>query len=430
LTQTSQPGSAADRAAASHPGGAPDPASAVATNSGDTPIDRRVVLLLAVTAGVSVANLYYAQPLLYLISSGLHVSATTAGLLVAGSQLGYAVGLALLVPLGDLVERRGLLSRVLLGTAAAAILCAVAPSFPVLAVAVISLGLLSVVAQIGVPLASSLAAEHERGQVVGTVMSGLLIGILLARTLSGLVASVGGWRLVFALAAALMIALSIVLRRVLPLAPPTQKVRYPVALRSVLTLVAEEPILRQRMAIGFFNMGAFSILWTGVVILLGGPHYGYSEGTIGLFGLAGLAGVLMAPIAGRLADAGRGTLAMTLFLVAFLVSWPLLAVGQSTIAALILGIVVLDLGAQGAQISNQSVIYTLRPEARSRITTAYVVTYFLGGVSGSALAAIVYGAAGWHATCILGIGYSLTATAIWATTQRVGRSVDASAATK
>ncbi|MEN0014087.1 MAG: MFS transporter [Solirubrobacteraceae bacterium] len=381
-------------------------------------LDRRVVLLLAVTAGVSVANLYYAQPLLYLIAHGLDVSATTAGLLIAGSQLGYAIGLGLLVPLGDLVERRGLITSVLIGTALAAVVCAVSPSFAVLAPAILSLGVLSVVAQIAVPLASSLAADHEKGAVVGTVMSGLLFGILFARTLSGLIASVGGWRSVFVIAAVAQIVLSLVLRRVLPESPPTESVRYRQALRSVFTLIAEERVLRERMVIGFFNMGAFSILWTGVVFLLGGPAYGYGEGTIGLFGLAGLAGVSMAPRAGRLADQGRGTLAMTLLLICIFVSWGLLALGGSVLIALILGVVLLDLGTQGAQISNQSAIYATRPEARSRLTTAYVVTYFLGGVTGSTLSALVYGADGWHATCLLGAVFSLSSLAVWGAVQR------------
>lgn len=385
------------------------------------PLDRRVVLLLAMTAGASVANIYYAQPLLYLIADSLSVSATTAGLLIAASQLGYAVGLALLVPLGDLVERRWLITTVLLGTATAAAICALAPTFSVLAAAIVALGLLSVVAQIAVPLASSLAGEHERGQVVGTVMGGLLIGILLARTLSGLIAEVGGWRLVFGIAAVGLVVLSVVLRRVLPLAPPTERVPYRSALRSVFTLIAEEPVLRQRMAMGFCNMAAFSTLWTGAVFLLGGPGYGFSEGVIGLFGLFGLAGVAMAPIAGRLADRGRGTLATTGSQVALLASWGLMAAGQSLLLALIVGIVLFDLGAQGAQITNQSAIYELRPEARSRLTTAYMVAFFFGGVSGSAVAAVTYGASGWLATCALGTGFSLVALAIWAVTeQRAG----------
>ncbi len=221
-------------------------------------ISRR--LLLAVACGAAVANLYYVQPLLSLLGHAFGVSDSTAGLLVTCSQVGYVVGLALLVPLGDLLERRRLISRVLLGAAAAAAACAVAPSFLVLGAALGALGTLSVVAQIVVPLAATLAGPQQRGQVVGTVMSGLLIGILASRTLSGLIAALGGWRLVFALAAAAMVALALALHRGLPVVAPTERLRYSELLRSVFSLIAEEPVLRRRMALGLLAMVGFSVL--------------------------------------------------------------------------------------------------------------------------------------------------------------------------
>lgn len=387
-------------------------------------LDRRVVLLLALTAGLGVANTYYVQPLLYLIGDALDVGSATAGALVALAQAGYAAGLAFVVPLGDLVERRALLTRVMVGTALAALACAAAPSFPVLAAAMVALGVLAVVAQIAVPLASDLAAEHERGQVVGIVMSGLLAGILSARTVSGVLAELGGWRLVYGVAAVALLLLAVALRRMLPEAPPRAPVPYRAALRSVVRLAADEPVLRQRAAIGFFNMAAFSVLWTSIVYLLGGPVYGYGEGLIGAFAVAGLAGIAMAPVAGRLADRGRGAIAVTGSLIVMLGSWGVLALGgaggATGVLLLVAGLIVFDLGAQGVQINNQSAIYLLRPEARSRVTTVYMTTFFLGGVCGSGLAAWLHAAApGWGTACAAGAGCSAVALAIWAGTRRL-----------
>lgn len=381
-------------------------------------LSRTVVLLLAVTCGLAVANLYYVQPLLNEVGADFGVGETATGLLVTASQIGYVLGLALLVPVGDLVERRRLIATLLLAAALAAAGCAAAPAFPVLAAALVVLGLLSTVAQIVVPLSSSLAGPEERGQVVGTVMSGLLIGILSARTLSGLVAELGGWRLVFGVAAVAMVALALLLARALPLAPPPEPTTYPRVLRSVLTLIRTEPVLRQRMALGAFGFACFSILWTAIAFLLG-SHYGYGEGVIGLFGLAGIAGALVAPLSGRLADRGHGRAAVTLFLALLLASWGLLDLGGTSIVALVAGIVVLDLGVQGAHINHQATIYALRPEARSRVTTAYMVSMFCGGVAGSVLAATVYGAAGWGPTCLLGAGMAGGALVVWGLTQRM-----------
>jgi predicted MFS family arabinose efflux permease len=378
------------------------------------------VLLLAIAVGAAVANIYYVQPLLNLVADTFGVSEAAAGLLVTCSQAGYLAGLALLVPLGDLRERRRLVTTMLVGAGIALAACAAAPSFGVLAGALIVAGALSAVAQIIVPLAATLAAPHERGQVVGSVMSGLLIGILGARIVSGVAAELGGVRLIFALAAGLMLAMALLLRRALPHLPPVEHLSYRSALGSVRELIATEPVLRQRMMLGALQMAGFTMLWTAVAFLLGGPPYHYGVAVIGLFGLAGVAGALVAPVAGRLADRGRGRVALSAFLTAILASWALLAAGASSLVALVAGIVLLDLGVQGAQISNQSTIYALRPEARSRLTTAYMVSLFLGGVIGSLLAAGVYGASGWGATCALGAALAATALAVWAATQRRG----------
>ena len=382
-------------------------------------ISRPLVLLLAFTCGAAVANLYYAQPLLHTIAHGFSVSNSAAGLLVTVTQAGYVVGLALLVPLGDLLERRQLIAAMLLVAAAGLGVAAAAPSFAVFALAVAILGVTAVVAQIIVAMSSSLAAEHERGRVVGTVMSGLLIGILVARTISGVVAQLLGWRVIFALAAGAMVLLAGVLRWALPRVPTTERLPYPALLRTVLDLVRAEPLLRQRMILGATAFGCFSVLWTSVAFLLSGAPYHYGNAVIGLFGLAGLAGVLAAPAAGRLSDRGRGRAAMSGSIIVLLLSWGLLAFGKSSVVALIAGIVVLDLGAQAMHISNQSAVYSLHGQARSRLTTAYMVAYFSGGVALSAATSALYSSGGWDAVCALGAGTATVGLITWLVTERV-----------
>jgi predicted MFS family arabinose efflux permease len=328
-----------------------------------------------------------------------------------------------------MLERRRLTTGLLLAAAAVAAACAAATAFPVLAAALAGLGALAVVAQVVVPLSAALAGPQERGQVVGTVMSGLLIGILFARTLSGVLAAIGGWRLPFGLAAGVMVALAVVMWRALPTLPPTERVPYRSALASVLALVASEPVLRLRMVLGALGFACFSILWTSVAFLLGGPPYGYSAGVIGLFGLVGVTGALVAPFAGRFADRGYGRLVTTVFLAVLLGSWGLLALGGHILVALIAGIVLLDFGVQGAHVSNQSAIYELAPEARSRLTTAYMVSMFLGGVVGSLLSAAVWDSEGWGAVCVLGAAFAAAALLTWAVTQRLGVAVSPGAVT-
>jgi predicted MFS family arabinose efflux permease len=376
-------------------------------------IGRARTLLLAVVCGAAVANIYYAQPLLHTIGLEFGLGEGTAALLVTASQVGYAVALALVVPLGDLLERRRLVSLLLLGCAVVLGLAASAPGFGLLAAAIALVGVTSAVAQIAVPLAAQLAGDHERGRVVGTVMSGLLIGILGARTVAGFVAELGGWRWVFAVAAGVMVLLAVVVRFGLPVVPPTESASYPKLLRSVLGLVRHEPELRRRMVLGAVGMGCFTILWTSMDFLLSAPPYGYGPAIVGLFGLAGLAGAAMAPFAGRLADRGHGTLVVTLGLVVLVASWALLGLGGASIVALILGVIVLDLAQQSLQISHQSVIYALAPQARSRITTAYMTSVFAGGTLASAATSIVYPAGGWVGVCILGGAVALVGLGVW-----------------
>jgi predicted MFS family arabinose efflux permease len=400
----------------------------IAVSPAPDSLDRRLVLLLAVACGAAVANLYYAQPLLDVIAGDLGVSSAAAGLLVTSSQVGYAIGLVFLVPLGDLLDRRKMVSRLLLVAAAGLAVAAAAPSFAVLAAAIAVIGITSVVAQVLVPLAGSLAAEHERGQVVGDVMSGLLLGILLARTASGLIASVGGWRSVYVIGAVLMVVLATVLARALPPTPPVTDLPYRALLRSVGALVRDEPILRRRMVYGAVGMASFSVLWTAIAFLLSGDPYNYGEATIGLFGLAGLVGAGAAQRAGRLHDRGRGHAATGAFLLAIAISWILIALGATSLAALIAGIVLLDLGIQGQHILNQSTIYALAPDARSRVTTAYMANNFAWGALGSAGASWAWSAGGWGAISALGGGLAVIGLLAWGVEHVQTRSARAAAA--
>jgi predicted MFS family arabinose efflux permease len=387
------------------------------TGGGQPGLSRPLVVLLAVACGAAVANNYYAQPLLHTIGTAFGVRGSTAGLLVTAGQVGYALGLAFLVPLGDILERRRLITRMLVITSAALAVAAAAPDIATLASALAVVGVTTVVAQIIVPMTASLAADHDRGRAVGTVMSGLMIGVLMARVVSGLVSAAIGWRPVYVIAAVIMLVLTAILRRRLPAAKPTGSMSYRALLRSVLTLVREEPVLRQRMALGAVAMGCFSILWTAIAFLLSGPPYHYGSAVIGLFGLAGLAGAIAAPRVGRLADRGYGRYATLGTLVILLASWGLLSLGAHWLAALIAGVVLLDLGAQALHISNQSAIYALRPEVHSRLNTAYMVAYFTGGAVMSAAASLVFSAARWNGVCVLGALTATAGLAVWLRTR-------------
>ncbi len=368
---------------------------------------RGTITVMSVAVGLCVASNYYAQPLLDTIAADLGLSATSAALVVTVAQVGYALGLVFLLPLGDLLERRRLVCGLTLATACSLALTAVAPSAPLLLMGTALTGLLSVTAQVLVPFAADLAAPHRRGQIVGTVMSGLVLGMLLARTASGALAAVGGWRTVYWAATAAMLVLTVALRRALPQFQVSAGLRYTRLLRSTARLLVEEPVLRARAALGLLAFACFSALWTSLAFLLSGPDYGWSDGEIGLLGLAGAAGAVAAQLAGRLADRGRTTLTTMTAAILLLGSWGLLALGAHHLAALIVGIVLLDLAHQGVHITNQSLIYALRPEARGRITSAYMTCYFAGGAIGSALVGVVHAHAGWTGVCLLGAGLSL-----------------------
>lgn len=373
---------------------------------------RSLVLVMAVATGCAVANLYYAQPLLPAIGRSLALAPTLSGLIVTVSQIGFAIGLFFLLPLGDLLERRRLIVVLAVASAVALVFFGAAPSGGTVLAGAFLLGAVSVLAQILVPFSAALAADDERGKVVGTVMSGLLIGILLARTVSGALAASGSWRLVYDVAAAIMLAAALLLGRALPRGANTTALTYPELLRSVVRLVRSEPVLRWRCAYGFFGFATFNVLWTSMAFLLAHTYH-ESSAEIGLFGLVGAAGALSASFAGRLSDRQRERFASGAAGLILVASWLAIWAGQRTLWALVLGILVLDIGAQGLHITNQGEIYRLDPAARSRLTAAYMIAYFCGGAIGSALSAALYERAGWTGVSVLGAACAAGTLLVW-----------------
>ena len=363
-----------------------------------------LVRLMAVTCAVTVANLYYAQPLLHAIGSSLHVSQASASLLVTAAQLGYAAGLLLVVPIGDIVRRRPLLTGLLAADTLALAASAVAPNLELLGSLAVVVGVTSVVVQMLVPYAATLAPDEQRSRVIGTLMSGLLIGILLSRTFSGVVAQLAGWRVVYGAAAGFMALTTIALRLALPDHTRELPVSYREQMRGVLAVARSEPVLRWRSVIGACGFAAFGCFWTTVTFLLSGPQYRFSQLGIGLFALVGAAGAVTAAFGGRLLDTRHGLrwivsgAALALAAVSF---GPIglggAHLGHWSLILLIIGVLLMDAAVQASHVINQSVIYDLLPAARSRLTTIYMTTYFIGGAAGSAAGSQAYAHGGWAA---------------------------------
>lgn len=358
-----------------------------------------LIVLMSVATGLAVASNYYPQPLLDTIARAFSLTPGQAGFIVTVAQLGYAAGLLFLVPLGDMFERRKLIVSMTLLSAIGLLITASSHSLAVMLLGTALTGLFSVVAQILVPLAATLATPEKRGKVVGTIMSGLLLGILLARTVAGLLADLGGWRTVYWVAAVLMTLMALALWRGLPKIKQENHLNYPQILGSVFTLFLHNKLLRTRAILGCLTFANFSILWTSMAFLLASPPFNYSESMIGLFGLAGAAGALGARPAGGLADKGKAHLTTTVGLLLLLLSWIAIWFGHASVLALIIGILVLDLTVQGVHITNQTVIYRVQPDARNRLTAGYMTSYFIGGAAGSLISAAAWQHAGWAGVC-------------------------------
>lgn len=367
------------------------------------------VFLLAAATGLIVASNYYAQPLLQLLGEAFAFGAGKVGWVVTVAQLSYAAGLLLIVPLGDRLERRRLIVALFVLAAAGLAISASAGHFVQLLVGTALSGLCAVAAQVIIPHAATLAAPERRGRVVGTIMAGLLLGILLARTASGVLAGIGSWHTVYWVAAVALLLMAVALARALPAYRPHATLPYPRLIASVLALLRDEPVLRRRSLLGALLFAGFSVFWTPLAFLLSGPAYGYSIATIGLFGLVGAAGALAASRAGRLSDRGLGRRVTGGGLLLLLLSWLVLLLAPVSLAALVVGVLALDVAVQAVHIDNQSTIYRLDEGARSRITAAYMTCYFIGGAAGSALGTLAWTRSGWTGVCGVGIALAVVA---------------------
>lgn len=373
-----------------------------------------LTLLMAIATGLVVASNYYAQPLLDTIALQFNLTTNMAGFIVTAAQLGYAVGLLFLVPLGDLFERKKLIIVMTTLSASGLLITALSDNIWQILLGTALTGLFSVVAQVLVPMAASIAKPHQRGKAVGTIMSGLLLGILLARTISGGVAMIGGWRAIYWVAFGLMMILVLVLALKLPRYHQKTDLNYFQLICSIGRLFFTTPVLGTRALLGALTFANFALLWTAMAFLFASPPFNYSEGTIGLFGLVGAAGALMATQAGRLVDKGKGKLITTLGLVLLLLSWIPIGMAKYSLIAFIIGVLVLDLAVQAVHVTNQSTLYRIMPEARNRLTAGYMTSYFIGGALGSLLSGYAYEHAGWLGVAISGAVLTGISLIIWA----------------
>lgn len=375
-------------------------------------LSSRMIFLFSLTSALAVANVYSAQPLLESIAASLQVSTGTIGTVVTATQSGYALGLIFLVPLGDCVNRKKLVITQLLLSVLALITAAVAPDLMTLLCAMLLVGLMAVVTQLMVAWAAMLASPEQRGQVVGSVTSGIVIGILLARFVSGMIADLAGWRAVYLTAACLLLLISLILAKVLPAtAGQTRRTSYPHLLLSVFRLFLTEPQLRRRGILALLIFAAFSMLWSSMVLPLTALSLSHTQ--TGMFGLAGIAGALAASRAGAWADLGLGQRATGLALALLTFSWLPIAALHTSLLLLIFGVILLDFAVQTVHVINQSLIVAARPEAASRLVGAYMCFYSLGSALGAIAATQLYMHWGWQAVCYAGAAVSASAFLCW-----------------
>jgi predicted MFS family arabinose efflux permease len=383
----------------------------MSTSNASTPASadrslRGLLLLLATIAGVSVANIYYNQPLLDDFRQSFPRSASWVGAVPAVTQLGYAAGMLLLAPLGDRFDRRRLILLQIAAICVALVVAAAAPTLTVLIVASLAIGVLATIAQQAVPFAAEIAPPSERGHAVGTVMSGLLLGILLARTASGVIGQYFGWRAVFGASVVALLVLAAVIMARLPKSQPTSTLTYGKLLVSMWHLIVEHRELREASLTGAGLFAAFSIFWSVLALLLAGAPFHLGPQAAGLFGIVGAAGAMAAPLAGKFSDRRGPRAIITVSIVLVAISFVVFGVSATSITGLVVGVIVLDIGVQAAQISNQSRIYALKPDARSRVNTVYMVAYFIGGAVGSGVGAAVWPAFGWIGVSVAGIVFA------------------------
>jgi predicted MFS family arabinose efflux permease len=340
---------------------------------------------MTIATGVVVANIYYNQPLLADITKDFGVSEAQGGTIAMLTQIGYAAGMLFTVPLGDMLRRKRLIMLEFVLSIIALLLVWLSPSIHLLMVASFLIGVFSIIPQLIIPMAAHLSAPELRGKTIGFVMSGLLIGILLSRTVSGYVGAHLGWRAMFLIAAAAMAAIGVALYFLLPEIEPSYKGNYKDLMKSLFVLVKEEPKLRVASIRGALCFATFAGFWTTLVFLLREPQYNVGSDVAGAFGLIGAFGALAASQMGRLSDKGNGHRLTTISILLVILSYVVFGFSTSSLAGLVVGVILMDMGVQATHISNQATIFSLRPEARNRLNTVYMVTYFLGGAIGTFL---------------------------------------------
>ncbi|MBW3494840.1 MFS transporter [Bacillus sp. FDAARGOS_1420] len=379
-----------------------------------------LALLFATACGMSVANIYFAQPLLDQLSNEFSINHSIIGVVITITQIFYGLGLLLLVPLGDLLNQRRLIVGQMLLSTTALVIVGTASSSMVLFAGMALVGLLAVVTQTLVAFAATIASPTERGRVVGIVTSGIVIGILLARTFAGILTDVAGWRSVYLFSAALMLLMVFMFIKMLPnVEREVKSLSYPQLIRSVLALFIQERTLRVRSVLAMLIFADFSILWTSLVLPLSTPPIALSHSAIGAFGLVGVAGALAAARAGKLADQGYGQRTTGIALALLLISWLFISYIEQSLIALVIGIVLLDLAVQAIHVTNQTMILPLHTEARSRLTAGYMVFYSIGSAGGSITSTQIYVHFGWGGVSLLGASVSALALLFWAMTRPV-----------
>ncbi|MFQ1053705.1 MFS transporter [Gilliamella apicola] len=372
-----------------------------------------LVFLMAFAIGVTIASNYYAQPLLHSITHDLNIAVEHAGSIIMAAQFSYAVGLLFITPLGDKFERKHLIIILMVLSTCGLIVSALSKNLWMLIIGTSMTGLFSTVAQVLIPFAATLSKPEHRGKIVGTLMSGMLLGILLGRTFAGAISTIADWHYVYWIATSIMGIVTLLLWISLPTYRNTININYFQLLWSIGSLYKQEPILRIRSLLAVISFALFSLLWTPLAFLLSNDPYHYSDFIIGLFGIAGAAGALGSPIVGKLSDKGKGWLATTIGLGLLLLSWLPLSLAQYSIIALILGVVILDFSVQVTHVSNMSAIYQIRPEARSRMNTGYMVCYFIGGMLGSVGSTYLFSHYGWIAIMVSGTILGLMGIICW-----------------
>lgn len=372
-----------------------------------------LVFLMAFAIGVTIASNYYAQPLLHSITHDLNIAVEHAGSIVMAAQFSYAIGLLFITPLGDKFERKHLIIILMVLSTCGLIVSALSKNLWMLIIGTSMTGLFSTVAQVLIPFAATLSKPEHRGKIVGILMSGMLLGILLGRTFAGAISTIADWHYVYWIATSIMGIVTLLLWISLPTYRNTININYFQLLWSIGSLYKQEPILRIRSLLAVISFALFSLLWTPLAFLLSNDPYHYSDFIIGLFGIAGAAGALGSPIVGKLSDKGKGWLATTIGLGLLLLSWLPLSLAQYSIIALILGVVILDFSVQVTHVSNMSAIYQIRPEARSRVNTGYMVCYFIGGMLGSVGSTYLFSHYDWIAIVVSGTILGLIGIICW-----------------